>query len=89
MIAQLSQTKDGFVNSQNILLNRFDALTNEKEVHYRTSENVAEKKCVEKNTLKLKFQISFFRLVISLRVKSEPKEEGREWILRVLFLCYG
>ena len=43
MIAQLSQTKDGFVNSQNILLNRFDVLTNEKEVHCRTSENVAEK----------------------------------------------
>ena len=82
MIAQLSQTKDGFVNSPKILLNRFDALTNEKEVHCRTSENVAEKKCVEKNTLKLKFEISFFRLI-------NVKEEGREWILRVLLLPYG
>ena len=82
MIAQLSQTKDGFVNSRKILLNRFDALTNEKEVHCRTSENVAEKKCVEKNTLKLKFEISFFRLI-------NVKEDGREWILRVLLLPYG
>ena len=82
MIAQLSQTKVGFVNSPKILLNRFDALTNEKEVHCRTSENVAEKKCVEKNTLKLKFEISFFRLI-------NVKEEGREWILRVLLLPYG
>ena len=89
MIAQLSQTKDGFVNSQKILLNWFDALTNEKEVHCRTSENVAEKKCTEKNTLKLKFEISVFRLIISLRVKSDLKEEGREWILRVLLLPYG
>ena len=78
-----------FVNSQNILLNRFDALTNEKEVHCRTYENVAGKKCVEKNTLKLKFEISFFRLIISLRVKSDLKEEGREWILRILLLPYG
>ena len=82
MIAQLSQTKVGFVNSPKILLSRFDALTNEKEVHCRTSENVAEKKCVEKNTLKLKFEISFFRLI-------NVKEEGREWILRVLLLPYG